>query len=368
MSRRRGIPIIDPMVTGIADIATHPTRSEFAVLSTTGVIQRWDMVTHSPLASRTFPKMSGTKIAYSRDGALLVAGFDGGSTHILSTDTLADIHSARNTSAAVTMLSCSTSGDQVAVADAAHHVLLYACLPHKYTRRWEFIGRTQTHHDTVVGLSFGESPSGQTRLFSIGADGRLADYDLEGSSPSTGLKLKHHLDLPPTLKPTALSFAPPLQYFRHHSAETLLLAADTGFKIRMFNADSQSQVATFLGPAFGGNVSRLIMFKSATSQEAFLAYSTEERVVGLLAWPMDGDPAKTMGLIAHPGAISSMAVSYDGRKLLTASGVDGTLAVWDIRVAVLGGPAPTVSRWETMIANPELVEEMREYFLFAQVD
>jgi hypothetical protein len=47
--------------------------------------------------------------------------------------------------------------------------------------------------------------------------------------------------------------------------------------------------------------------------QAFLAYATSERVVGLLAWPMDGDPAKTMGLIAHPGEISAMAISYDGR-------------------------------------------------------
>ena len=372
MSRRRGIPIVEPIATGIADVAAHPTRAEFAVLASSGVLQRWDLVTHACLASRTFPKLSGAKIAYSRDGAFIVAGFGEGSTSILDTDTLGDIHSARNTSAAVTMMACSTSGDQVAVADAAHHVILYACLPHKETRRWEFIGRTQTHHDKVSGLSFGESPSGETRLFSIGADGRLVDYDLQGSSTTAGLRLKHHIDLPSTVLPTALAFAPPLQYFRHHSSETLLLAADAGFKIRMFNADARRQVATFLGPTFGGPVSRLIMFKSATSQEAFLAYSTPERVVGLLAWPMDGDPAKTMGLIAHPGAITAMAVSYDGRKLLTASGVDGTLAVWDIRVSVLGSspdspPPPSVSRWESMLADPELVEDLREYFLYAQV-
>ena len=374
LSRRRGTPVLDPMLTGIADIAAHPTRAEFAVLSTSGLLQRWDMVTHACLAMREFPKMAGSKVTYSRDGAFMVAAFDGGFVNVIGTDSLEDIHAARNTSASLTMLACSTSGDQVAVADAAHHVLLYACLPYKHTQRWEFIGRTQTHHDSVVGLSFGESPSGQTRLFSVGDDSRLAEYDLAGSTPSTGLKLLHNLDLPPTVTPTALSFAPPLQYYRHHSAETYLLACDAQFKVRMFNADTKSQVSTFLGPTFGGPVSQLVMFKSATSDAAFLAYATAQRVVGLLAWPMDGDPAKTMGLIAHPGAITAMAVSYDGRKLLTASGEDGTLAVWDISAAALGGggtargaAAASASRWERVLASPELVEEMREYFLYAQV-
>ncbi len=308
------------------------------------------------------------RVAYSRDGAFIVVGFEGGYMNIVETSELSDVHSGRNTSATITALACSTSGDQVAMADSVHHVLLYSCLPHKHTNRWEFVGRTQTHHDRVVGLAFGESPSGQTRLFSLGADSRMAEYDLDGSVPASGLKILRHLDLPPTITPSALAFAPPVQYFRHSSAETMLLACDEQYKVRMINADTQSQVTTFLGPTFGGPVSKLIMFKSSTSEDAFLAYLTKERVVGLLAWPMDGDPARTMGLIAHPGAITAMAVSYDGRKLLTA-GADGTLAVWDITATALTRSAADggAQRWENVLADPQLVEEMREYFLYAQI-
>lgn len=88
----------------------------------------------------------------------------------------------------------------------------------------------------------------------------------------------------------------------------------------MFNPDCPAVEATFLGPTFGGPISQLVMFKSpsAASDGAFLAYRTSERVVGLIAWPLDGDPARTMGLIAHPGEVRSIAISYDGRKLLTA--------------------------------------------------
>lgn len=51
--------------------------------------------------------------------------------------------------------------------------------------------------------------------------------------------------------------------------------------------------------------------------QAWLAYSTGEQVVGLIAWPLDGDPKHSMGVIAHPGEVSGMALSFDGRKLVT---------------------------------------------------
>ncbi|GAX79688.1 hypothetical protein CEUSTIGMA_g7129.t1 [Chlamydomonas eustigma] len=370
VTKRKGNVVLDAMLTSIVDVTTHPTRAEFAVLCSTGVLQRWDMVTHTCVATRTFSKMVSTKLSYSRDGTFLVTGFQGGFVHFLDTESLADVHSGRNTAADITKITCSTSGDQVAMADSVHHVLLYTHLPHKHGKRWEYVGRAQMHHQEVVGLLFGESPSGQTRLFSLGADSRMAEYDLENSQPATGLKLLDHIDTPTSILPTALSFAPPLQYYRHHSAETLLLTCDAQFKMRMYNADTRAAVTTFLGPTFGGPVTNLIMFKSASSDGAYLAYCTKERVVGLIAWPMDGDPAKTMGLIAHPGAIQSMAVSYDGRKLLT-TGTDGTLAVWDVLPGVLGKMAEEAAsgtgRWEKVISSPELMEELREYLLYTQI-
>lgn len=154
---------------------------------------------------------------------MLAVGFEGGFLNLVATDTLDDLHVARNTPSNITMISFSSPGEQVAVADASHHVLLYACLPYKHTTRWEYVGKSQTHFDKIVGLSFGESPSGITRLFSLGSDGRIGEYDLEGSSPSAGLVLKQYHDLPPSTTPSALAFAPPARYHDHHSADTQLV-------------------------------------------------------------------------------------------------------------------------------------------------
>jgi hypothetical protein len=54
-----------------------------------------------------------------------------------------------------------------------------------------------------------------------------------------------------------------------------------------------------------------------TDGGAWLAYSTAEQVVGLIVWPLDGDPQHSMGVIAHPGEVRGLALSFDGRKLVT---------------------------------------------------
>ena len=70
---------------------------------------------------------------------------------------------------AVTRLTFSSSGRQLAAATADHHVLLLLLVPWRGTQtRWEYIGRHAAHHGDITGLVFGEAPSGQTKLFSVG--------------------------------------------------------------------------------------------------------------------------------------------------------------------------------------------------------
>ena len=130
-------------------------------------------------------------------------------------------------------------------------------------------------------MTFGESPSGQTRLFSLGKEGRVVEYDLNKSSLSAGLCLVYYQDFAPTSTPCALSVAPPLQYFKHHSAETLLLIADDAYKIRVYNPDMQATVRLGecrgcgkQGRVEGGELGRRWGGRRKTSLHASLALYT----------------------------------------------------------------------------------------------
>ena len=70
--------------------------------------------------------------------------------------------------------------------------------------------------------------------------------------------------------------------------------------------------------------------RSISSDAFYIAYSTAQQVIGVMAWPLDGDPNKSLGLMAHPGRIVGMSLSHDGCKLVTAGGDDGSIMVWQV--------------------------------------
>jgi hypothetical protein len=67
-------------------------------------------------------------------------------------------------------------------------------------------------------------------------------------------------------------------------------------------------------------------------EEKYLIYSTAKKVIGLIKMPLDGNPNKTMGLIAHPNDIADFCASSDGRYLFTTGGNDLSVKIWAIDV------------------------------------
>lgn len=83
-----------------------------------------------------------------------------------------------------------------------------------------------------MGLHFGESPAGQTRLFSVGTDCRLIEYDLApAAAHGAGLHALTVCDcVAPgaTGTPCAMTFAPPMPYYDSHASTTTLLLVAGG--------------------------------------------------------------------------------------------------------------------------------------------
>lgn len=99
-------------------------------------------------------------------------------------------------------------------------------------------------------------------LLGSGADGRVAEFDLDASSYKAGVCLKGISNVcPPGANPTALAFAPPLPYYIQGAAETMLLVSDDALKIRSYAADAQQCVGTVSGPVYGGPIRDLLPFR-----------------------------------------------------------------------------------------------------------
>jgi hypothetical protein len=149
-------------------------------------------------------------------------------------------------------------------------------------------------------------------------------------------------------------------------------------------------VRTALGPTFGSPAAQLSVVVSPPIQihdphldvvsdqsrraTQYLAYSTGSKVVGLLKLPLDGNPHQSMGVIAHPGPISAMAVSADGKFMLTAGGTDRSVNLWQINVGALDAHAAMApSEFESYASlldggkGGEFYEDMVDYFYYAQL-
>ncbi len=182
---------------------------------------------------------------------------------------------------------------------------------------WHFCGKRRTHTLPITSVAFIESASGKTkyRLFSVGEDMRLFEYDVMASTESEGLKVKAVFSIEQESYPTAA-----LAYPSNLSDGAEFLACfNSAYKVKLWDPTSQECRKTTLGPVYAREVAKVKMIQYEEGEQ-YLAYATESKVIGLIKLPLDGNPHKTMGLIAHSGKIADICVSNDGKYLFTCGG------------------------------------------------
>lgn len=262
-----------------------------------------------------------------------------------------------------------------ACADVGMHVSLYkfqkptegnlAELPAVI---WEYVGRALSHKKPITGLSF-KTDIDRHRLVSIGEDRFLVEYDCARSSVVDGFQIKRRIQIEQTAVATSMAWDP------HFGTEDCMVLANDQYKFRFLHMNTFQCIKTVLSPTFGGPINRMIHVPAFDgSQGNCLAYSTHEKVIGLVQFPLDGNPNKTMGVIAHAGEISSMAVSFDGRYIITAGREDYCVNLWSAHPASLekmrrlGGDG--VEPFNAMVEGGKdgpFYQEMIDYFYYAQI-
>lgn len=66
-----------------------------------------------------------------------------------------------------------------------------------------------------------------------------------------------------------------------------------------------------------------------------MAYSTKEKVVGIIKLPLEGNPNQTMGLIAHPEKITGISSTQDGKLFFTSGSDDYAVNIWQVNFQAL---------------------------------
>jgi len=377
---RHGVPLVQGFAGSIQSISTHPSKHVVALASASGAIILWDYKTKELLAQKDFSndKLHGSHIVYNKKGNLLAVGFNNGTVKILDAETLNEISGGSTfkpgRESIENMCFCENS-KIVACADAGMHVSLFKFqtptegdLDQLPPHIWEYIGRALSHNKAITGLAFQTDVKG-IRLVSIGEDRYLVEYDCDSSSVIHGFQIKRRVQIEQTAVATAMGWD------EHFGTGNCMVLANDEYKFRFIHMNTFDCIKTVLSPTFGGPINRLIHVPAFDgSQGNCLAYSTHDKVIGLVQFPLDGNPNKTMGVVAHAGAISSMAVSYDGRYIITAGIDDYCVNIWSAHPASLekmrrlGGNG--VEPFNAMVeggVKGQFYQEMIDYFYYAQI-
>lgn len=201
-----------------------------------------------------------------------------------------------------------------------------------------YIGRIRAHISRIIGLEFGQRENIET-LISVGEDRFCVEYDLVNSSMSTGvIPFKSiasdgssftSIKIESWTKPSCVLWHPK----RPDDVEDKFLIMNAEYKIKEFNADSKQCRKTCLAPRYGAPVSKMLLVPTVATgdaQKAAYIFTTGERILGMGQLPIDGNPNKILGVVAHPLEITGLAISHDGRYIFTAGGMDLTVNMWSL--------------------------------------
>lgn len=374
-------------------LAASPSADEFAVAGAAVGLEVWDYVKRCSLAQRGFKSgAAAVALTYAADGTSIAAGFRSGHVALYDSRSLDELWALRFGVSPIVELVFRPDGAVLAVADAARTVgaLRRGSEPPPGADdgdepEWEVAGKHRAHTGAITGLAFascGETEGAAHRLFSVGEDGALAEYDVNGAREDIGLPLARRRQVSRGASPTGLVVLEPrAAAFRGRDdssgvgsagaseASGLLLVADSEYKLRSYSMATLECVGTVLAPTYAGPVNRLLPLG-----EGHLVYGTLERVVGLLQLPLTGDPNAAMGLIAHPGEVAALALNRDGSRLLTAGATDGVINQWRVdtssfEAAVAEGTGDD-ARCAALIEGGKegaFYSEIVDYFYYSQI-
>eukprot|EP00741_Cyanophora_paradoxa_P011271 tig00020554_g10888.t1 len=373
---RRGELLLRGVEGSVDAIAAHPFLPLVAAAGSSGALHLWDYEERRQVSSRRFEKLHASALAFDANARFLAVGFTSGTLKLLRPapgDRLEELQSFRQSKEAISHVLFSPDVRYLATADLDRCIVLYRFeeaqgADGKPRAEWVYIGKARGHYKAISDVTFGKTREGRLCLLSAGRDRSLVEYDLENSSITKGLLMKEITKIEQSATPTALAWS------TGADGHDVLIAANDQFKFKLFSLRDKLCRRTLLGPTYGGPLTRILLLPGPDEANPYLAYATAYKVVGLVKMPLDGNPNRAMGMIAHPAQVAGLVPSHDGKYLLTAGGADHTLQLWQVDAAALeatvslGGEGmdPFLAMIEGGKGGP-LHQEIIDYFYYAQL-
>ncbi|XP_015177517.1 PREDICTED: WD repeat-containing protein 66-like [Polistes dominula] len=316
-----------------------------------------------------------TVLKYSPTSDLLICGMENGTLWVLNPLTLEllDEFPYKHSSQAIRIVAFTKCSTYMAYSDDALSIVVFRKNDTKsvnITNIWNLIGKCHSHSLPIRQVLFGPSITDNSipRLFSLGEDQDLIEYDLKNSGPypDPGLQILQIDKIESKATPLYLEWYP------RFGVETLFVISNSEYKYILLNDIIRMIRGTFLNPTFGAPIQR---FKILTKKHnsIYMVFSTDKEI-GLQSLPLDGNPYTSLGLTGHPCKITGFTVDCKNNIAFTMGYKDSCVLMWKIKfrsiniMKRLGGEG--LSPFYNFIKggkNGWLFNEMRDLFYYAQI-
>ena len=395
---KKGETLIQSIVSSVVGISAHPNSQMLAIACSDGNIIEWNYMLKDKemkiihnlkepekgVSSNEEP----TCLKYSPNGHFLVVTSNAKYVHFYNVK----VPESKKTKQAISQkkehihgVDIAFSHDSLSMAIMDDHscvtLFKYDGDPQNFNDNdWSFCGKLKGHFSEINSLCFGEvfdqtTNSKISKVFSVGNDKYLFQYDVKNSKNK--LDVTSFSKIETEARPTACLWYP-VNYLK----EDMIMIATDDYKIKLWNVANNICRQTLLGPTYGGPINRMIYLniypKKDRKNPKYVAYTTAEKIVGIIRLPLDGNPNKTMGMIAHPDKISYATASSDGKFLFT-SGADeiGTVNMWSLNYSVLDEAGIDLEEEQNPLDTyPNLLEggkdgqiyrDLKDFFYYAQI-
>ncbi|KAH0786217.1 wd repeat-containing protein 66-like protein [Histomonas meleagridis] len=372
-------------------MAVNPNDGRIATGSDLGELIQWDIVNHTPINRACYDKMQISALCYVPSEDFLAIGFTNGSIFIVTTENFDDVYHQRIAkNVPIRNIQYSSDSLFMAITMEDNTLALFRSLdklspttpmmsqPHENDdvqmttiqqemKKWEYVGRHKAHWDKITGLSFIGNGSTESphRLFTIGKDRRIVEYDFANSTYLDGVLLKMQTQIEMTAKPVSFIWI-------RQDNRWFFIVANTEGKLRLWNGATMICSSTTLAPSFGGDLIHMIFVDN--SKQKSIIYSTDSCILGIVLYPLTGNPNESMGLIAHPLNIENILMSRDQSRVLVYSGVDNYIGIFTSNPENLEAAALLAARdgdpFIQMLEGGEdgpLYQEIVDYFYSSQL-
>ncbi|XP_073982143.1 cilia- and flagella-associated protein 251-like isoform X2 [Rhodnius prolixus] len=257
-------------------------------------------------------------LKFSTNGNILACGMSDGTLYCLEPTTLLEIpeQDFNKSKTSIHTIEFCNESRYLAYADKDYIIALFTIEP-----KFSLIGMFRAHYKPITDVTFTVWDS-VTKMYSIGRDGYLNEYDLKECEENQRLTFSRRILVEKQTEPLAIVRSP--------ACSKMLIISMSCSHFRFLDTDSMNLADVKKSPSLDDNIDIFLELHCGNvSGNQYYLFASGCKI-GLIKGPLDGNPFKWMTIRAGTSKITELCASREGYYAFSIIDTDAYVQMWKI--------------------------------------